>query len=61
VGLAGENQLQGPIALSDQPEDPIRVAQDEIGSLVGGEAPGKTDCQRVWIEQEPTGNDLYGV
>ena len=51
VGLAREHELHRPLGIVDQPLDALEVAQDQIGPLVGGEAPGETDGQGVGIQQ----------
>ena len=50
--------MPGPV---DQLEQAIEVAQDQVGALVGGEAAGEADRQRVRVEQHAAGDDLHRV
>ena len=50
MGLAGEDELHGPVGVAEDLRDQIQVAHHEVGPLVGGEPPGETDRQRLRIE-----------
>ena len=50
MGLAGEDELHRPLRIVDQRGQPLDVAQDQVGPLVGGEPAGEADRQRVRVE-----------
>ena len=50
VGLAGEDDLDGPLGVADEPGQAIHVGEHHPGPLVGREAAGKADRQGVRIE-----------
>jgi len=49
MGLARHEQLDGTVA-GEQPEQPVAVADDERGALVGGEPAGEADDEQVRVE-----------
>src|SRR3954466_14689044 len=51
VRLAGEDDLHWPTRLIPDFVEPVRVAEQQRGSLVSGEAAGKADRQRLGVEQ----------
>ena len=61
--LARENQLHRPLRIGEQPNQPIRIVQQQVGPLVGREAPRESQRQRVVIEdrrQPPTCGSALG-
>jgi len=54
VGLAGEDELDGPRRVVDDFDHPLLVLQEHVGAFVGGEASGEADGQGLGIE------DLFG-
>ena len=50
VRLAGEHELHGPLRVEQQPLEPLRVAQHQRQPLVGRQAAGEADRQRVRVE-----------
>ena len=51
MGLARENELNGPLFVVDELHDISKLLKDQRRALVRGEAAGKTDGQRIGIEQ----------
>ena len=51
VGLAGEDDLDGPVGGLDQLGQPLDVLEDQAGPLVGGEPAGEADGQGVQVER----------
>ncbi len=51
VRLAGEDQLHWAIRIVEQPRQSLRITEDQCRALIGGEAPGEAERQRVGIEQ----------
>ena len=50
VGLAGEHELHRPVGVEQQRPQPVGLRQQQRGPLVGGEAAGEADRQRVRVE-----------
>ena len=55
VGLAREHELYGLGRIGQELDEPLLVLEQQIGPLVGGEAPGEADGQGLGIE------DFLGV
>ena len=51
MGLAGNDELHGPLLIVQQSQQALRIVQQQVRSLVGGEAPGKTERQCIAVEQ----------
>ena len=51
VGLAGEDELDGPLLVAAQFHDVLELLENQRRALVGGEAAGEADGQRVGIQQ----------
>ena len=49
--LAGDDELHRALRIGEQAQQSLRIVQQQIGSLVGGEAARKTQRQGVGIEQ----------
>ena len=47
MGLAGEDELHRQLRVVDKRGDLLEVLEDQVGPLVGGEAAGEADRQRV--------------
>ena len=58
VRLAGEDDLHRAPRVHQQAPQPLEVAEDQVGALVGGEAAGEPDGERVGIEQRPGADHL---
>src|SRR5215203_5526815 len=56
--FARENKLDGPGFVSGQLDDILELLENQRGAFVGGEASGKTNRQRVGIEQLIEGNKI---
>ena len=50
MGLAGKEELHGALGIVDHGGQPLDVGQQQVGALVGGEAAGEADGQRVGRE-----------
>ena len=50
MGLAGHDELDGALGIGQQAQEPSRVVQQQVRSLVGRETPREAECQRVGIE-----------
>ena len=61
VGLAGEDDLHRAPRIDQQPAQPLEVAEDQVGALVGGEPAGEADGERRRIEQRARADDLGGL
>ena len=51
MGLAGDDELHGPLRIGQQAQQPGGVVQEQVGPLVGREAPREAQCQGVGIEE----------
>src|SRR5262249_40581044 len=51
MGLAGKNELDGPRTITRKADDVLELLEDQWRTLVGRKAPGKSDGQRVGIQQ----------
>ena len=51
MGLAREHDLERTLGIREQARQPLGVAEEQIGALVGREAPREADRQGVWIER----------
>src|SRR5207249_936577 len=51
MGLAGENELDGPGLVASQLHDVVELLEDQRSAFIGGETAGEADGQRVGIEQ----------
>ena len=51
VGLAGEDDLDGPLLVPQQPRQAVDVAEQQAGPLVGREPPSEADRQDVRVER----------
>ena len=56
--LAGEDELQRTLLVMRQLHDVLELLEDERRALVGGEAAGEPDGQRVGIEQMIEGDEV---
>jgi hypothetical protein len=59
VGLAGQDELHRRPRAVDDFQQPLGIVQQQVGALVGGEAPGEADRQHVRIQQHPAGHHLH--
>ena len=50
MGLAGEDELHGPLGVVEDFADQRHVAHDQVGPLVRGKPPGEADGERLGIE-----------
>src|SRR5690606_6769436 len=50
VGLAGEQYLDRPPGVADEPAEPVEVGEQQPGLLVGREAPREADGQNFGVE-----------
>ena len=50
MGLAGDDELHRALRIGQQAQQSLRVVQQQVRSLVGGEAARKAQRQRVGIE-----------
>ncbi len=53
MGLAAEDELQGPPGIIDEPFQPLQIGKDQVGPLVDGKPPGKANGQDRRVEQGP--------
>ena len=51
MGLAGNDELHRTLRIGQQAKQSLRVVQQQVRSLVGGEAPRKAQRQCVGIKQ----------
>ena len=58
MGFAGDNDLHGPLRIAEDLLQPLDVAKDQGGALVGGEAAGESDGEGVGIEHFAGAPDL---
>ena len=58
MGLAGEDDLHRPVLVVEDRRQPVEVAEDQRAALVGGEAAGEADGQRLGIEHLVGAGDL---
>ena len=59
--LAGEDDLHRPAGRVQDPREPLRIAEHQLGALVAGEAPREADRHRVGIEQRAGRDDARGA
>jgi hypothetical protein len=62
VSLSGEDELHGSISVEQKCTQPIDLVQQEVRSLVRGEATGEPDCEDVRIEEvmpKPIAHEVY--
>ena len=48
--LAGEHELNRMLRIGENPRQPFRIVQQQVGPFVGGEPARKAERQRVGIE-----------
>ena len=58
MGLAGENELHGPLLVVREFHDVVELLEDQRRALVGGETAGEADGQRVGIQQLIEGDEI---
>ena len=51
MGLAGKYNLYGSITVAHDAGEALDIGEEEVGTLIGGEATRKADRQNVWIEE----------
>ena len=51
MGLAGQDQLYRPLGIAQEPQQPIRIMQKQVWSLIRGKTAGKPQCQCVRVKQ----------
>ena len=51
MGLARDDELHRALRIGQQAQQPLRIVQQQIRSLVGREAARKTQCQGIGIEE----------
>ena len=56
--LAGKDKLHRPPQVADKAHEIFEMVEDQRRALVGGEAPGETDRQRVRVEQVVERNEV---
>ena len=61
MGLAGEDHLHGAVWAIDQFQEALKVVEEQVGALVGGESPGEADGETVRVEQGARGDGLHRV
>src|ERR1019366_2903758 len=55
MGLAGEDELNRPVRISEDTRQAVGISQEQRGSLVGDEPPDKADGERSWIQKTSRG------
>ena len=50
MGFPREDDLHGPFRVQEDPGEPFRIAEQQFGAFIGGEAAGKRDGQHLGIE-----------
>ena len=58
MSFSGENQLHWALRIGKETNQPLRIVQEKIGTLIGGKAPRKSHRQHIFIEDiasHPTG------
>ena len=50
MGLAGEEELHGALGIVDHGGEALHVGEQQVGALVGGEAAGEADGERIGRE-----------
>jgi hypothetical protein len=50
MGHAGEEDLQFSVAIGEKGFEALDIAEEQIATFIGGEAPGKADGQRLGVE-----------
>ena len=60
MGLAGEEELHGALGIVDHGGEALHVGKHQIGALVGGEAAGEADGQRVRREDFAEAVQVFG-
>ena len=58
--LAREDDLHRPPRVHQQPPQPVDIAEDQVGPLVGGEPAGEADGERHRVEQGSRAHHLCG-
>ena len=51
MGLAGVDDLHRPLGVVDQPVEAVEILEQQVGPLVGGEAAGEAEGERVGNER----------
>ena len=51
MGLAGENDLNRPVGITEDTCQALRVAQEQRRPLVGDESPDEADCERPGVQE----------
>ncbi|MNW11134.1 hypothetical protein D3C71_2085090 [compost metagenome] len=49
MGLAGEQKQHRAVGIADDLAQPLRIMEEQRGTLVGGEAAGEADDQQVGV------------
>ena len=57
VGLAGEHDLHRPVDRGQDPHEAIRVMENQLWPLIGGEPAGVSQRQRIRIQHAAGGDD----
>ena len=60
MGLAGDDELHRTLRIGQQPQQPLRIVQQQVRSLVGGKTTGEAQGQGVGIEQMPRRSTASG-
>ena len=55
VGLSGKDELHRAFGGVQNAAEPLRVAEDQLGTFVTGEASCETDRKRIRVEQRTAG------
>src|SRR5882672_3499287 len=50
MGLTSKDELHRAFGIVHHGGEALEIGEDQVGALVGGEAAGKSDGQRVWTE-----------
>ena len=59
--LAGEDELHGITLIVDNLAQPLQVVEQQISTLIGGKAAGKTDEQGIGIDFVHDAGDARGI
>src|SRR5205807_3443729 len=59
MGLAGKDELDRTFGIVDHRGETLDVGENQVGALVGGEAAGKSDGERVWTEHLAEAHEIF--
>ena len=58
--LAGDHQLHRPLPIQENRQQAVAIVQEQIRSLVGCEAPRKSERKRIQVENPRDLFNLFG-